>query len=205
MISHIYRSASLIAVSAALAANPALAANLNWNGTTVDWGDGTNWGGTAPTSIDNVRITEQGNDPVLDGTAGVAGTINISSNAGNGSAIEPLLTLRNGATMTSGSTVLGLSVDQQGAANVSGATTRWTSTDCNVGNGGSGTLTLFDSATINTGSLAIGGTSGASGIVTVATLGKLNASATIFVGLNKHCSGRHHIRALLLRSRIVRS
>ena len=115
MTSHIYRSASLIAVSAALAANPALAANLNWNGTTVDWGDGTNWGGTAPTSIDNVRITEQGNDPVLDGTAG------------------------------------------------------------------------------------------ASGIVTVATLGKLNASATIFVGLNKHCSGRHHIRALLLRSRSVRS
>ena len=75
---------SMAALAAmALCAVETKAATINWTGTTGDWSDPINWGGTLPTSSDDAYIANDGTADVAQGQSGICKNLYLG-NSGSG-------------------------------------------------------------------------------------------------------------------------
>ncbi len=72
------------------------AATISWTGTTGDWSDPTNWGGTLPTSSDDAYITNDGTADVSQGQSDICNNLYLG-NSGTGQSGTILM---NGGSIT---------------------------------------------------------------------------------------------------------
>ncbi|MCX6164901.1 MAG: hypothetical protein NTU73_08600, partial [Ignavibacteriae bacterium] len=149
-------------------------ATKTWTGiTSTSWTDGTNWGGTAPVSNDNVLIptVASGRYPIISSSVLLGnGTISVNSNSGAGASF----TISTGGSLTTTGlvTVLanGTFTMTNGTATLNGITSSGT---INVQ---SGTITSTGSITISSGTLIQSG-----GLIHMATNSGTNPTANLVI------------------------
>ena len=131
-----------------VAAAPASAQNITWNGTqSGDWQDTLNWSSASLPGTSGYLFINSvtPNAPVIDNSIAQAGVVFLGAIGG------PSLTLQNGGQLTSGTAIIGNSTNgftagvselQSGTATVNGIGSQWNAEALNVGFYGTGTLNL---------------------------------------------------------------
>jgi fibronectin-binding autotransporter adhesin len=153
---------SVAALALALASMSTAASAQNWTGTTsTDWTVGANWdGGVAPGPGGNVIIGTTSPNPTVLGVSGAVIGAVTSLRVGNNS-IAGALTIQNGSTLTTASSVTVGSFGGTGILTVTGIGSRLTSgATMTVGNATTGTLNIENGGTVTANGFHLPGFSG---------------------------------------------
>ncbi|WBX89197.1 autotransporter domain-containing protein [Achromobacter mucicolens] len=174
-----------------LAAAPAIAQNITWNGTqSADWQDAQNWSSASlPGSTGYLFINSvTPNAPVIASGSAQAGVIFLGAIGG------PSLTVQNGSLLTSGSAIIGNSTNgftpgtselQSGTATINGVGTQWTAEAFSVGFYGSGTLNVTGGGkAIASTAVTLGSHTGSLGTLNISGLGSSLNAGQITAGDN---------------------
>jgi hypothetical protein len=187
------------------------AATITWTGTTGDWSDPSNWGGTPPTSSDDAYIINDGTANVAPGQSGICGKFYLG-NSGTGQSGTVIMTggsieyhnqeylgysgvgtftQSGGQSVTGYSIYLGYNVDGNGTYNLSDTGQLYGGNEY-IGYSGTGTFNQSGgSNTISSdgpGYLYIGYNAGSSGSYYLSGTGSLEADFEN-IGGSKNSSG----------------
>ncbi len=171
----------LLATALALAALPAQAALIFWDGAADgDWNNTGNWiGGVLPTGADTAYV----NDSSVNAAVVGVGINAVAQTTIVGNSTQGDLTISGGGSLSGSFGVVGLS-GGDGAVTVTGAGSVWTATtNMTVGQSASGSLSVFSGGVVSSGGGQLGSNAGSVGTVTVDGAGsQWTMTNTITVG-----------------------
>ena len=160
------QTVSSAALAIALAVSPAQAQVTTWLGGTVgaeqDWSTETNWTAGVPASGSDVRIDGLPT-PIVNLNAGTAQADILRIGTGSGG----ILQISGGASLDTGTAIMGSGAGSAGTVGVQGTGTTWNTEWLFVGLQGSGSLTVADGAQVESQILSLGSTPTASGVLQI--------------------------------------